>query len=201
MDESEAAKFLERDFNQCFAQMRHYDSQFWNVYRFSFTAYVAILGTVVAMYQYSIEKNIDLIPAAMVVLGVGLVLGLQIYVLTVRNRVYYVVVCRYINEHRKLFLKAAPLGFENISGMYVNPRLPPYFDWLSWQSWLCYIIASLNALLAGLLIYYALDEAFLRYALAVTLGMITIVLQIGLGIKYLKSREDKGGSKGVFGRK
>ena len=198
IEDGEAAKFLERDFNQCFAQMRHYDSQIWNVCRFTFTAYIAILGTAIGMYRYSTEESIDLTQAAMFVLGAGLVLGLLIYSLVIRNRVYYVLVCRYINEHRKLFLESKPLGFENISGMYVNPALPPYFNWQSWQSWLCYIIAVLNALLAALLIFYALDGYSWRWILTVSLGVIIALIQIGLGIAYLKSREDKGGSEAVF---
>ncbi len=201
MEEGEAAKFLERDFNQCFAQMRHYDSQFWNVFRFTFTAYIAILGTAIAMYRYSIEKNINLTQAVIFILGAGLVLGLLNYCLAIRNRVYYVLVCRYINEHRKLFLESKPLGFENISGMYVNPALPPYFNWQSWQSLLCYIIAGLNALPAALLIFYALDECSWQWGLTVSLGVITALIQIWLGIAYLKSREDKEGSEAVFGRK
>ena len=86
MEDDEAIKFLERDFNQCFVQMRHYDSQIWNICRFSFTAYIAILGTAIGMYQYSAENNIDLIPAAMGVLGAGLALGLLLYSLAVCNR-------------------------------------------------------------------------------------------------------------------
>ena len=201
MEDDEAIKFLERDFNQCFVQMRHYDSQIWNICRFSFTAYIAILGTAIGMYQYSTENNIDLIPAAMGVLGAGLALGLLLYSLAVCNRVYYVLVCRYINEHRKLFLETKPLGFENISGMYMSPAMPPYFNWRSWQSWLFYTIASLNSLLASLLILYALGGCSWRWVLPVTFGIIAALLQIGLGIAYLKSREGKGGSEGVFGRK
>ena len=132
--DAEAAKFLERDFNQCFMQLRHYDSQIWNICRFAFIAYIVILGTAVSMYQYSLNKDFDLMPAAMSILGAGFVLGLLIYCLAIRTRVYYVVVCRYINEHRKLFLEAKPLGFENSSGMYVNPTAPAYFNWRSWQS-------------------------------------------------------------------
>ena len=100
--------------------------QIWNVCRFAFTAYIAILGTAIGLYQYSTEKGIDMIPAAMGVLGAGLSLGLLLYSLAICNRVYYVLVCRYINEPRKLFLEGKPLGFENIVGMYVNPTLPPY---------------------------------------------------------------------------
>ena len=198
MEKGEAAKFLERDFNQCFAQMRHYDSQFWNVFRFTFTAYIAILGTAIAMHRYSIEKNVDLTQAVIFILGAGLVLGLLNYCLAIRNRVYYVLVCRYINEHRKLFLESKPLGFENISGMYVNPAQPPYFNWQSWQSLLCYIIAGLNALPAALLIFYALDGCSWQWGLTVSLGIITALIQIWLGIAYLKSREDKKGSEAVF---
>ena len=200
-EDSEAIKFLERDFNQCFMQIRHYDSQIWNISRFAFTAYIAILGTAIGTYRYSIDKSIDLTLVAMSVLGVGLVLGLLIYGLVIRNRVYYVLVCRYINEHRKLFLKSKPLGFENITGMYVDPSLPRYFNWQSWQLCLCYIIAGLNALLASLLIFYALDQCPWQWTLTVTLGTVIALLQIWFGITYLKSREGRRGSEAVFGRK
>ena len=96
MEDSEAAKFLERDFNQCFAQLRHYDSQIWNVCRFAFTAYIAILGAATGMYRYSRDSsgtNFDLISVAMVVLGAGFVLGLLLYGLVICNRAYYALVC------------------------------------------------------------------------------------------------------------
>ena len=35
--EKESLKFLERDFNQCFMQMRHYDSQIFDILKFMFT--------------------------------------------------------------------------------------------------------------------------------------------------------------------
>ena len=198
--DAEAAKFLERDFNQCFMQLRHYDSQIWNICRFAFIAYIAILGTAVSMYQYSLDKDFDLMPAVMSILVAGFVLGLLIYGLAIRTRVYYVVVCRYINEHRELFLKSKPLGFENSSGMYVNPTAPAYFNWRSWQSGLYCIIALLNALLPALLVLYYLDGNAWRWSWAVTLWIIIALLQIGIGIAYLKSREDKGGSQAVLGK-
>ena len=195
MEDSEAAKFLERDFNQCFAQLRHYDSQIWNVCRFAFTAYIAILGAATGMYQYSSRANFDLLPVVMVVLCTGFVFGLLLYCLIICNRAYYVLVCRYINEHRKLFLEVKPLGFENISGMYADPAMPAYFNWRSWQSWLSYIIALLNAVLAAPLVFYALDGCSCRWELTVTFGIIITMIQIGSSIAYLKSREGKGGFK------
>ena len=196
----EGASFLSRDFTQCFAQLRHYDSQIWAICRFAFTAYVAIVGAVIGLYQYSIDRSIDLIPVAMCILSIGIALGFMIYGLIIRNRVYYVFVCRYINEHRGFFLNTQPLGFTNSSGMYVNSRQPPYFNWRSWQSFLAYITALLNAGLTALLVLYALEGHSCRWQWTVALGVVTGLGQIWLGIAYLTSRESKTGSEGIFGK-
>lgn len=37
--EKEALKFLECDFNQSFQQIRHYDSQIFDILKFTFTGY------------------------------------------------------------------------------------------------------------------------------------------------------------------
>jgi hypothetical protein len=42
--ESEGAKFLERDFNQCFQQMRHYQAHIPDICKFALTAYTAVIG-------------------------------------------------------------------------------------------------------------------------------------------------------------
>ena len=123
----------------------------------------------------------------------------MIYGLIIRNRLYFVVVCRYINEHRALFLASQPLGFTNSSGMYVDSSKPLYFDWLSWQSFLAYITALLNAVLIGMLIAFALDGHAWRWWLGGTLGLCSWLFQVGLGIAYLRSREKMAGSDAVFG--
>jgi len=107
--EQRAAAFLERDFTESFAQLRHYDSQLWDVWKFSLTAYSALLGTAVGLYKYSIEKDVDLVPAAIAVLVVGLLLGIVFLALAIRTRTYYVITARYINHPRYFFLKKPPL--------------------------------------------------------------------------------------------
>ena len=106
--EQRAAAFLERDFTESFAQLRHYDSQLWDVWKFSLTAYSALLGTAVGLDKYSIEKDVDLVPAAIAVLVVGLLLGIVFLALAVRTRTYYVITARYINHHRYFFLRNPP---------------------------------------------------------------------------------------------
>ena len=195
----EGANFLARDFNQCFIQLRHYDSQMWAVCRFALTAYVAIVGAAVGVYQYSLDRGIDLSPLVISVLTVGIVLGIMMYSLIIRNRVYFVVICRYINEHRALFLDAEPLGFANSSGMYVDSGQPTYFDWRSWQSFLAYITALLNSALVALLMVFMLDSHPCRWQLAGALGLFVWFCQVWLGVTYLKSREKMSGSAAVFG--
>lgn len=50
--EKEAVKFLERDFNQCFQQMRHYDSQIFDILKFMFTGYTALIGVALGLYKF-----------------------------------------------------------------------------------------------------------------------------------------------------
>ncbi len=69
-DHKEALEFLGRDFDNCFSQMARYQSLNWDICKFTFTAYAAILGIAVAVYKYSLVQNgLDLTPAAMAVLA------------------------------------------------------------------------------------------------------------------------------------
>lgn len=189
----EAARFLERDFNQCFQQMRYYDSQLWEICKFAFTGYTATIGLSVGLYQFSIDRQVNLFPAAVAVLGVATVLGCFLVALTVRNRVYYVLVTRYVNEHRRHFLEEKPLGFQNATQMYVNPAQPSYFNWYSSQSWFLYTIAVLNSVLVGLLTFIICRFVGLpqwSWAIAIFVGSFTV--QLLICIVYLVSRDRKG---------
>ena len=124
----EAIKFLGRDFDQCFTQMRHYDGQIWDICKFSFAAYSALMGTAFGLYQYTISPNhVNLIPVAIAILVIGVLLGLFIFGLSLRNRVYFVVLARYINENREYFFRHNPPEFKNVTGMYTDPSNPPFF--------------------------------------------------------------------------
>lgn len=195
--EKEAIKFLERDFNQCFLQMRHYDSQIVDILKFMFTAYTALIGVALGLYQLGIRESKDLSLPAMSALTVGLIIGLFLLSLVVRNRVYFVQVTRYINEHRGFFLRHKPMGFENKAQMYTNYKQPPYFNWKSSQSWLCYIGASLNGTLFSVLIYIFNPCHWLGIMGG---GFILFLLQIIVAVVYLKSRENKSASKAIFGK-
>lgn len=195
--EKEALKFLERDFNQCFQQMRHYDAQMFDILKFMFTAYSVLVGVALGLYQFGLKEGKDLSLPAIAAITVGLILGLFMYALVIRNRVYFVQVARYINEHRGFFLKFNPMGFENKSKMYVNHGQPPYFNWRSSHSWLCYIVAALNSILLAVLLYIGFPCA---WKIVVAGSLILFGTQLAIAVAYLKSRENKSASKAVFGK-
>ncbi len=195
--EKEALKFLERDFNQCFLQMRHYDAQIVDILKFMFTAYAALIGISIGAYQFGLKEGKDLSLPAIAALSVALTLGLFMFLLIVRNRVYFVQVARYINEQRDFFFKYKPMGFENKSKMFTNHGQPPYFNWRSSQTLLYGIIATLNALLLGVIIYIASPCTFVG---AIIGSIMLFLLQSGGAIAYLNSREKKSASKAVFGK-
>ncbi len=198
-EEKEAAKFLDRDFTQCFQQMRHYDGQNVDIVKFALTAYSAISGAALAFYKYGLDRSVSYRAPALAVLIVGLLLGVTLFTLMLRNRTYFVIVTRYVNEHRQFFLKDKPLGFANTTRMYANSAQPPYFNWRSSQELLLYSLAVLNAGLFGLALYVVFDSSKYHWCIVGTGTPLLVAVQLGLGIAYLRSREGKSASEAVFG--
>lgn len=194
--EKEALNFLEQDFNQSFQQMRFYDSQIFEILKFMFSAYTILIGASVSLYQLGITKNINFSVPIASAIGVGLVFGLFMFIVIVRNRVYFVQVARYINELRNFFFEFKPLGFNNKCKMYTNYEQPPYFNWRSSQLWLCYIVATLNSILFAVLLYVVYSY---MWNIAIYGFLMLFIFQLFSAIWYLKSREGKSASKAVFG--
>lgn len=188
--EKEALEFLERDFNQCFQQMRHYDSQIFDILKFMFTAYTALIGVALGLYQFGLKEKMYLILPAVAALIIGLVLGALMFYLVLINRSYYVRVARYINEQRELFLALKPLGFENVSRMYTNPK-QSYFNLESAQIWLSYIIAALNSTLLGVLLFIIFASYCYRWLIVSGSSLAFLSIQLVIAINYLKSQENK----------
>jgi hypothetical protein len=183
-----AAAFLERDFNQCFSQMRHYDSQIFNLTKFSFTAYTGLLGIAIGFFEFSTEQQTDLSTAIIVALFTALLCGVFLLSSVVRNRVYFVKVARYVNEHRSLYLDQHPHGFCNQTGMYTDPNEPEYMNWKSSHSWFVYLLSLLNGtvLIAALYVLYkGTVEEWFWFVLP-----LFVALQIGAAVLYLNAQGD-----------
>jgi hypothetical protein len=189
--EQEAIRFLDRDFNQCFEQMRHYDSQIFEIGKFTLASYAGIIGLALGLYQFSLKESVELRPPARALLAIGLLHGFLLLGMAVRNRAYFVKVARYINEQRKLFLSSRPMGFQNESQMYVDQKYPKYYDWRSSQLWLTHLVAALNSVLLALLLAVGSDTPSTR--LVAISGLIVLVAQVLMARSYLRSYEPKKG--------
>lgn len=195
---AEAVKFLERDFNQCFQQMRHYDAQILEICKFAVTAYTAVIGASLALYKYGIDKGIEYSVPAIGILSAGLLLGLCMTALVARNRAYFVFVVRYINEQRGFFLAKRPLGFENRTRMYTNPDFPAFFNWRSSQTLLLFVLSGLNSFLAGSIVFLFRNPG--KWFWVLGSAGICWLLQMALSVGYLKSREHKSAERAISGR-
>lgn len=197
----ESIKFLERDFNQSFEQMRHYDKQITELYKFIFTIYISFIGASFGLVQFGMKEKIDFTLVITTILGISLITGTLTLSLLIRNRVYFVQVVRYINEHRGFFLKNKPLGFENLSKMYINHMQPPFFNWRSSHSWFIYMSATMNTIILSILIYFNCSIYSCFLYLIIISCVIFLIIQLMVSIVYLKTRENKSASEAVFGNK
>ncbi len=171
-------RFMENDFNQSYLQMRHYDTQIYNAFRFLFTLYVGLIGASLSLFQIGIQKGINLVMPGVAILVVGLVIGIFMLAIIVRTRAYFVHIARYINEQRHLYLRNQPMGFNNKSRMYTDSMKPLYFDWRSSQFGYIIIISLFNSVLVGVLFYI----------IAVGLGYIVVATSIVLVVEILVAR-------------
>jgi hypothetical protein len=177
--------FLQADFDRCFEQARYYDSQSVDIFKFLATFFTIIAGGGIGLYEFAVEKHVDLAFAIVSGFLIALFFGLGLFGLVVRNRVYFVGCMRYLNEQRQTFLALKPLGFRNVSGMYTDAGYPRFFNWLSSQSFLMYVIAALNAVLLSLVLVFLKNGGFL------TLGLLLLAAQITSAVLYLRGQEKR----------
>lgn len=195
----ESIKFLERDFNQCFEQMRHYNSQISNMCKFIWTAYTVLFTFIIGCHKHALDNPLYASEMRMACTGgliVALAFGLCLYGIIVRNRIYFVLMARYINEHRGFFLSTQPLGFRNNSGNYDEWKSVPYFNPMSSQSFFMYITCFFNGIITGILSYHLLGK-YTCLSANLVIGVASFCLLLILTIGYLKSKDNKKAHEAV----
>jgi lipid-A-disaccharide synthase-like uncharacterized protein len=188
--------FLARDFSESFAQMRHYDSLELSLVKFACAGYVALIGGAYTIYQSLVHKDADVTRFMGLFLTASLLAGLLLLGYIVRNRVYFVLVARYVNEHRELFLRGSPLGFANRTGMYTDWTKPAFFNPVSTHSFLMYFLAALNAGLLAAAVFFWTGGTLPLWG-CVIVWVLGTVLQAAAGAVYLRRKEVKSGADEV----
>ena len=184
----EKAKFLERDFNQCFDQMRHYDTQIIDIFKFSLTFYTFIIASIITLFELQKTHHLNTENSMVALILFTILAGLLMLCLILRNRLYFVKVTQYINEHRAFYLRDNPLQFTNQTHMYTDPARPNLFHPVSSHALLVYILAIFNASLLVLL-FNLLFNAFL-WILSLVIFLLFILVQLLMIRILLKTHKE-----------
>lgn len=156
LEESFRKEMLVSDFQQCMEMLRHYDGVNWDLTKFSFGQLLIVIGacwTILVQERNGNETLMDVLRDGNTNYIVGGILLLSTFFLyltliaILRNRCYFVLMSRYINEHRDNILKEHPFGFQNDSNMWHDCNFPNIIDWKSTQFAFTYLFFFLCVLL------------------------------------------------------
>ncbi len=207
-EKNEAAiTFLSNDFNECFSQLRHYDSMMWDVTKFVLAELLGILVATWTIFCFGIDSKIAFVKenylyVVVGILFVGYLFGILVVITLSRLRLYFTVVAKYINEHRNFFLGVKPLGFENESGMYMDFKNPRPFDLPSFHIISIHIVSALNSILVGLL-FFCITHLFEfsrydQFLLSLLAFFASTLIFIYLSRRFLQKKDGLRADEAVF---
>jgi hypothetical protein len=188
---------LLEDFRQCFEQMRHYDEVFRKVLEWGYGGTVAVVAASAALIEHYGLASVVVTATTLLFLASGLG-GFLLVISLARNRVYFAVVSRYVNELRSTYLSHfAEIG--NRAGIYVDPASPKPYNPLSTHSIQLYLLACCTSLLwAGATAGADASRALARGKIPgvswwwVCLAfIISVTVQVGWSLRYWL-RQQKG---------
>jgi hypothetical protein len=199
-----AKEFLNHDFDQSYQQLRHYDSMSWDITKFCFVELLVGITATWVIYGFAktpenansffSQNYLKLIPS---ILGICYIFSLLASFLIARNRVYYAKVARYINEHRNFSLEIKPLGFSNSTEFYTALNFPPAFDKWSTHLVSLYVLQLISAIIFGCILFCLcllyIENDFWKYLIALSGGLISLVVNLWTNITYMKNQDKKLG--------
>ncbi len=186
-------ELLKTDFQQCFQQMRHYDSIFLSIVKFMFTGYAAVFTATGGILGLQLSSGIAWTGITILLFFTGFA-GMLLLFLLLRNRIYYVRVARFVNEVRHTYINQKVMGIQNIAGLYADPRSPKAMNPMSTQLIILYFILICNSLFYAFGTASACAEQELE-VLRVNLlwpaivFVVALVFQLILVVLYLKLKD------------
>lgn len=191
MEDGYKKDILVTDFQQCMYMLRHYDTINWDLSKFCFGQIIVVIGacwTILNRERGSEQTLWDVYSngTSNYIVGGVLLLSACFVFLTLiaiaRNRTYFVLMGRYLNEHRQNVTKNNSLGFENKSKMWVNPTFPVILDWKSTQM-VCIILFSLCFIL---LLFISLYSLFLKIPCGICWSILVTFISSIFGFIILR---------------
>lgn len=193
--EDYSKKFMSDDFTQCMYMLRHYDSMNWDITKFVVSEMLLAVGACWSIYTYymgskSADTNIPKENMFVVLLAIcvaSTLFGILSLLLIGKNRKYFALTSRSINEYRNHAIKDKPLGFANIAGYWNKPDYPKTFDVFSTQMMCFYLVAVFTSVMAGascFMLGNILEYPLMAITIVVSLVFFVVTLLIGfVGMK------------------
>ena len=186
--------FLLQEYEEMFAEKRHYDTRFSTLVSFYFSI---LTVTVSAISIISALSNLQIELFEMAISFVISIVGLMVLLSLYYNRVNYVKVCRQINAIRAFCLDNDIPTFKESNHMYTNDAYPKYYMRNSIQFLFFYFFAICNGFffsffLVKLLSFIKLVSFNYIYVIILTVGLF--ILQ-SLIIRISTKKRDKEGKK------
>lgn len=193
-NENEPAKgssFLQIDFTQCFEQMRHYDQMQMALLKFAYTGYTAIVSGSYILLKIGETKEMSFTPVIVLLLLVSFLIGLIVSSIFIRNRYYFVVVSRHVNELRDMFSGDKFLTSKSKSGISKEFGKTSYWNPFSSHMLAFYLLSVLNSSLFAGAVYIIGISAYHILLVAILILLALSLCQIVIARSYLKSKEKK----------
>jgi hypothetical protein len=193
-----ASDIVVSDFEQCFEQMRHYDDSFQNTVQFAYTGTVAVAGvsgTLLQSYHYT-QLNLTILS---VILGLSWLAGIILVMSLAKNRVYFAIVARRVNELRNVCFDERSPYRENKAKIYTDPTRPRISDFSSTQFFQVFLTSAFDSFfftstvvaLVALQMVANHSAPMVDWSLGLRGFAVSLVAQLGLVAVYWKRKEHK----------
>lgn len=198
---------LKADFDQCFNQMRHYDTIFTTVVNFAFAFFTAVVtATIVFLYHSQIPNSAYF--GLSILFGLVATIGILILAFLLRNRCYFTFFARFVNEVRGYYLSQNDSKFKNETGLPSSSNRPRMFSPGSTQTIYMYFVALFNTAFISASIltfrYFSCllnqNSFALNLKLSIILAFIILLIQIAWIIIYLYKKDNLSADHAWWGK-
>jgi hypothetical protein len=185
--------YLIKEYEECFEQLRYYDTRQTDFIKYYYTLASAVIAALFALFKFLNlpDKSNAFYDSIILLAAIVFIAGILFYIGMLQNRIYFVLVARQINAIRGCLLGTDP-GF--INQMYTSTNLRVYRGGSLHTVEIFGVTLTSSifgaALVFGICARLALPAPFV---LSGTCFVLIVVIQVVLGISYLRKKNNRTG--------
>ncbi len=191
--------YLLKEYELCHDQLRYYDTRHANILKYFFSLTSAVATAQFAVFQF-FEGITNTFFACQAFLAIVVFVStLLFYFMMLQNRLYFVYTARQINALRGYFMEHEAGNFVD-NQLYTKVKFSA-FKITSVHTFQLFGAAFVSAMYVSLAIYAfcrAVDQSCSFYV-PFLIGLLILVIEISVGIKYLSSASGKTADAAIHG--